>query len=189
MFRWCWGLLALACGVAASEWPAKLGEPAPDVALRDRAGTEVRLSDYRHKKQVVLLAGRGPMATAAIEDTVVLFLAGADPATILVDSSGIIRRVHSGQALTGAALADFVESWQWGRTVYTSACARCHGEEGDNNICLDVKPLIGIGRRLSEAQIRERLRPGEINDRELLVRGQIFSRQDVKAVIAYVAGL
>ena len=66
---------------------------------------------------------------------------------------------------------------------------RLHRAARVSTICLDVKPLVGIGRRLSEAQIREKLHPGELNDRELLIRGEFYSRPDVEAVIVYVAGL
>lgn len=56
------------------------------------------------------------------------------------------------------------------------------------HICEDVKPLVGIGRRFTEAQIREKLRMAAIND-EYLIRGQMFTKQEVDAVIVYVAGL
>ena len=53
--------LLLALGAAASaQQPAapkthlKVGDPAPDFALRDTAGKEVKLSDFKGKKSVVL---------------------------------------------------------------------------------------------------------------------------------------
>ena len=171
----------------------------------------MRLSVYRQRKHVIVLAqAPGSALTGAVLDdtcrrldalnSVVLFLT-SDPeasrelvenvpaATLLIDPGGVVRRVLPGRALTGSDLAEFVRLWQSGKAVFNTSCARCHGEDGDLEICLDVKPLVGIGKRLSEAQIRDRLRPGEINDREVLIRGQFFSRQDVDAVIAYVAGL
>jgi hypothetical protein len=73
--------------------------------------------------------------------------------------------------------------------VFNATCARQHGEDGDLHTCEDVKPLVGIGRRLTEAQIRERLRIGEVNHRDLMIRGRIYNRMEADAVIAYVAGL
>jgi hypothetical protein len=202
---------ALAACLLWPAWAVKPGEPAPDITARDGRGAEVRLSTYRQKSHIALLAQAAGAAPAqavwddtcrrlAALDTVVLWLPGdgepsrklrdgAPAATFLIDRNGVVRRVLPGRLLTGPDLAGFVELWLTGKAVYNASCARCHGEDGDLNICLDVKPLAGIGRRLTEAQIRERLRPGEINDRELLIRGQTYRRQDVDAVIAYVASL
>jgi len=110
------------------------------------------------------------------------------PATLLVDPGDVVRRILPGRALTGPDLAGFVKLWEFGKTVFNAECARCHGEEGDLHICEDVKPLVGIGRRFTEAQIREKLRMAAIND-EYLIRGQMFTKQEVDAVIVYVAGL
>jgi hypothetical protein len=192
-------------------WAARPGEPAPDLALRDCRGVEVRLSAYRQKKQVAVLV-QAPGASQVPEvldetcrrlealDTVVLFMASdadanreflenVSAATVLIDSGGVVRRVLPGRTLTGPDLANFVKLWLNGKGVFSARCARCHGEDGDSTICLDVKPLVGIGTRMTEAQIRERLHPGELNDRELLIRGEFYSRPDVEAVIVYVAGL
>ena len=206
-----WIVFAAANCALTVAWAVKPGDPAPDLAFRNCRGAEARLSEYRHKKHAVLLAtARGsPLGETAIDDacrrigeleSVVLlvgsdaeanrrFLEGASSATVLIDPDGVVRRLLPGRVLTGSELAEFVRLWTEGKLVFSSACARCHGQDGDNNICLDVKPLVGIGKRLSEAQIRERLRPGEINDRDVLVRGQIFSRREVDAVISFVAGL
>jgi len=202
--------LALAQCALPLSWAVKLGEAAPDVALRDCAGVDVRLSAYREKKSAIIVAEEpgAKLAPALLSntsrelaplDTVVLvlagdaaenrrFLDGDPPATLLVDTSGVIRRVLRGQALTGPDLVAFVKLWQFGKTVFNAECARCHGEDGDSHICEDVKPLVGIGQRLTEAQIREKLRMAPIND-QYLIRGQFFTKQDVDAVIVYVAGL
>jgi hypothetical protein len=207
---WWIGFAAANCALPLA-WAVKPGEPAPDLALRDCRGAEVRLSDYRRKKHAVVLAQAPGVAPAtgvdddacrrlAALDSVALFLPGdaeakrdflgsARSATLLIDSEGVVRRALPGRVLTGPDLAGFVELWLSGKTVFSSACARCHGQDGDSNICLDVKPLAGIGRRLSETEIRERLRPGVVNDKDMLIRGQIFSRQEVDAVIVYIAGL
>lgn len=206
---WIW-FAAAACALPLA-WALQPGAAAPDLALRDRSGNEVRLSAYRQKKHLALLvpAPGIALATAILDDssrrlaaldTVVLLLAGdteasrkllenAPSATVLIDSEGVVRRVLLGRVLTGSDLAEFVGRWQSGKAVFKAACARCHGEDGDLHICEDVKPLAGIGKRLTEVQIRERLRIGEINDREVLIRGQIFNRQEVDVVITYVASL
>jgi cytochrome c553 len=203
--------LALALSVLRPAGAVTPGQAAPDLTLRDCRGAEVRLSGYRHKNPVVVLApapGGAPAAAALEEacrrlaalDTVALVLAPgaegrpallgeAQSATVLVDSTGVVRRVLPGRVLTGADLVGFADVWLAGKAVFDSVCARCHGPDGDSNICLDVKPLKGLGRRLSESEIRDRLRPGVVNDREMIIRGQIFTRQEVDAVIVYIAGL
>jgi len=53
-------LLFVLASVALAKQPAptrthlKLGDTAPDFALRDTAGKEVKLSDFRGKKNVIL---------------------------------------------------------------------------------------------------------------------------------------
>jgi cytochrome oxidase Cu insertion factor (SCO1/SenC/PrrC family) len=53
-------LLFVLASVALAQQPApprthlKLGDTAPDFALRDTAGKEVKLSDFRGKKNVIL---------------------------------------------------------------------------------------------------------------------------------------
>jgi cytochrome c553 len=205
-----WAALALAHCALPLGWAVKLGEAVPDMSLRDCSGAEVRLSAYHQKRQVVVLveAPGAKLAPAVLDetcrdlaarDTVVLLLAGDatenrrlletdPPATLLVDSSGVVRRVLAGRALAGPDLAGFVKLWEFGKTVFNAECARCHGEDGDLHICEDVKPLVGIGRRLTEAQIREKLRMAAIND-QYLIRGQMFTKQEIDAAIVYVAGL
>ena len=48
------GLLAIASAAAAQSAGLKVGEKAPDFALNATNGKEVKLSDYRGKKSVVL---------------------------------------------------------------------------------------------------------------------------------------
>jgi hypothetical protein len=66
------------------------------------------------------------------------------PATLLFDPNSVVRRILPGRALTGPDLTGFVKLWEFGKTVFNTECARCHGEEGDLHICEDVKPLVGI---------------------------------------------
>ena len=58
-----WGAIfafLFALGVRAADQPAmpeptvKIGDVAPDFSLRDQSGKEVKLSDFRGKKNVVL---------------------------------------------------------------------------------------------------------------------------------------
>ena len=206
-----WAAFALAHCALPLGWAVKLGEPAPDIALRDCSGADVRLSAYHEKKHVALLAvGPGTTLAPAVLadtcrgvaalDTVVLllageapetrpFLQGAPPATLLLDPKGVVRRVLLGRTLTGLELAGFVKLWQSGKAVFRGSCARCHGPDGDREDCGDVHSLVGIGRRLSEAEIRERLRIGVINDEYVMIRETFYTRPDVEAIIVYVAGL
>lgn len=171
----------------------------------------MRLADNRQKRVAILLAqAQGGLLTVEVRDdacrqlepldVVVLFLQGntdqdrrlLGPArswTILIDSSGVVRRILAGQVLTGSHLAVFVKVWQEGKGVFEGSCARCHGADGALDICEDVKPLVGIGNRFTAAEIRAKLRIGELNDREVLVRGQFLKRHEVDAVIAYISGL
>ena len=59
--RWCAIFIFLfALSVRAADQPAmpeptvKVGDVAPDFALRDQGGKEVKLSDFRGKKNIVL---------------------------------------------------------------------------------------------------------------------------------------
>src|SRR5579863_9568898 len=146
------GLTVGCCAFAL--WAATVpGEPAPDIAVRDADGASVKLSAYRQKKHVALLTGSSPADWAdtrrrlAALDTVLLFEDGA-AGTMLIDKSGIVRRVVNGRVLSGSELAQFVEVWQSGKAYFLGYCARCHGEDGDNTACVD-KVLTGVGRRLS----------------------------------------
>ena len=209
--RSCWiGFTAVICALPLA-WAEKPGEAVADLVLRDPSGAQVKLSTYRQQKNVALLAlaPGATLAPAVVEDacrrlasldTVVLFLASdgkanrqllenASSATLLIDSDGVLRRMLPGRVLTGADLAGFVKLWLTGRTVFKTACARCHGDEGDSTICWDVKSLVGIGRRLSETEVRARLRPAVLDGRTVLIRSQFFTPHEVDAVIVYVAGL
>jgi len=173
------------------------GEPAPDLVVRDASGTAVRLSDYRQKKHIALLTAQPDRIAGAnwqdtihrlaALDTVVLFHNGP-AATMLIDRAGIVRRMLAGRVLSGADLEEFVWVWQSGKTYFVAYCARCHGEEGDETLCVD-KPLTGVSQRMSPAQIRESLRIGEVNDREVLIRGEMIKRFQLDAILVYVGSL
>ena len=208
--RTCCIALALAHCALPVGWAVKLGESVPDAAVRDCSGAELRLSPYQRQKNAVILAEAADFVLSpsvlsetcrdlAALDTLVFRLSGDaaeirrflgtdPPATLLVDPLNMVRRLLPGRALTGPDLARFVKVWQFGRIVFNAECARCHGEDGAMGTCEDVKPLVGIGRRLTEAQIRERLRMAPVND-QYLIRSQFFTKEEVDSVIVYVAGL
>jgi cytochrome c553 len=203
--------LAVANVVLPLAWAAKLGETAPDLTLKNSSGAQVELSAYRLKRHAVLLAQPSGVRLNAAKidetcrrlaalDTVVLFLVSdteagrrfldrATSATVLIDDRGTVRQILPGRVLMGPELVSFVETWQSGKTIYDATCARCHGPDGDSTLCEGIKPLVGIGQRLTEAQIRDRMRPGELSSDQVLIRDQILSRQELQAVIAYISGL
>lgn len=47
-------LFVLTVASAAAGGPLRVGQPAPDFTLKDQNGRDVRLSDFRGKKTVVL---------------------------------------------------------------------------------------------------------------------------------------
>jgi cytochrome c553 len=193
--RFLMGVAAVCCAFAL-EAPMVPGEPAPDVVVRDASGTAVRLSTYRQKKHVALLAvppGRAAADWADTErrlaalDTVALFESGP-AATVLIDPAGVVRRILTGRVLSGAELGHFVELWQSGKRSFAAYCARCHGEEGDSTLCVD-NALTGVGQRLSPEEIRAKLNIGELNDRQVLIREMRIPRDELEGIIVYVKSL
>ncbi len=208
------GLLAgFAWLSAAAVPPLRLGAPAPDWTVQSVAGNKAPLSRCLrdHKRDTVLLAPRPgqwiprPDLEAAARrlgelgvDLLVIppqpepgrpGLEPIAPATVLVDSGGVVRRIEPGRLLAGKELEEFAGQWRLGREVFLSACARCHGDDGSLEICGDVKPLTGIGNRLTPAQIYERMRVGELGHDDVLVRGRFHKRKEIEAVVVFVRGL
>jgi mono/diheme cytochrome c family protein len=101
----------------------------------------------------------------------------------------VVRRIETGKLPAGGELEQFLDQWRLGRDVFLSACARCHGDDGSLEICGDVKPLTGIGNRLTPAQVYERLRPGDLGRGQVLIRGRFHQRREVEAVVVFVRGL
>jgi hypothetical protein len=198
---------------AAADPPVRLGVPAPDWAVETADGKPASLFSHlrQHKRDAVLLVPRAGEAIPrqdierarkelAERDADVLVapsrsdagrpgLDSAAPATLLIDSGGIVRRIEPGRLLNGKDLEDFLDQWRLGRGVFLSACARCHGDDGSLEVCGDVKPLTGIGNRLTPAQVYERLRVGELSQHEVLVRGRFHKRAEIEAVVVFVRGL
>lgn len=198
---------------AAGDPPVRLGAPAPDWAVETADGRPGSLPSFvrQHKRDAVLLVPRAGEAIPrqdierarkklAERDADLLAAPSrpdaerpgfdpTSPATLLVDSGGIVRRIETGRILNGKDLEDFLDQWRLGRGVFLSACARCHGADGSLEVCGDVKPLAGIGNRLTPAQVYERLRVGELSQHEVLVRGRFHKRPEIEAVIVFVRGL
>ncbi len=205
-------MAALLFVVSAVEVPLlRLGAPAPDWTVETASGKPASLSLRlrQHKRDAVLLVPRagGAIPRQDIErarkqlaerDADLLVVppnpaAGRPdpiaPATLLVDSGGVVRRIEPGRLLNGMDLEEFLDQWRLGRGVFLSACARCHGDDGSLEVCGDVKPLTGIGNRLTPAQVYERLRVGELSQHEVLVRGRFHKRPEIEAVVVFVRGL
>jgi len=81
------------------------------------------------------------------------------------------------------------DEWELGRATYLSRCARCHGEDGSDTTYPEIRPLEGIGRRLTREQIRARLHSKAAGPKLVLIRGETFTAEEVEALISYVAEL
>ncbi|MCS7043492.1 MAG: hypothetical protein NZR01_11940 [Bryobacteraceae bacterium] len=195
--------------LAVAQPPARLGAPAPDWTVETAGGERIKLSHRlrERKRDAVVLAPReGELPPrAALEESAgrlgerdadLLVLPpgeaaeGVDrPAVLLVDAGAVLRRIENGRLPAGKDLGEFIDEWRLGRDVFLTACARCHGDDGSLQICGDVKPLTGIGNRLTAAQVYERLRPGVLGENDVLIRGRFHKRKEVEAVVVFVRGL
>lgn len=206
-------IIVAAAFAGAAQFPVRLGAPAPDWQAMAPSEQSVSLSRHirQHKRETVILAPRqGETVPGAVVEDAAKRLAARDadllvvppkpgapregieplaPATVLVDSGGVVRRIEPGRLLEGKDLEEFVDQWRLGREVFLVSCARCHGDDGSLEICGDVKPLTGIGNRLSPAQVYERLRVGELGELDVLIRGRFHKRKEVEAVVVFVRGL
>lgn len=208
--------IVLACAVAAlvdPDLPVRLGAPAPDWAVEAAAGRPGALSRHvRHYKRdaALLVAKPGeslPMATLKeaaaalaqlnIDLLTVPPLPGRDrpglepiaPATLLVDAGGVVRRIEPGRLLRGKVLQEFIGQWREGREAFFASCARCHEDDGSLESCEDVKPLVGIGNRLTPAQVYERLRAGKLSETDVLIGSRFYKRKEVEELVVFVRGL
>lgn len=122
-WRWIWSVVPVLLAAGAAGPPLRLGAPAPDWAVETPAGKGASLMDCvrRQKRETVLLApGAGEAIPKADLEKAAARLAesGADllavppqpepgrpgldsiaPATLLVDASGVIRRLEPGRLL------------------------------------------------------------------------------------------
>ncbi len=110
----------------------------------------------------------------------------AGGAVVLVDEAGVVRAVAP-QATDPAAL---VSRWKAGKVLFESACARCHTEDGaEEYYSFNIKKLAGIGNRLTPAEILERTNPVPMGLNHYSIRAFLYTKEEVDALIAYVAGL
>lgn len=204
---------ALVALCAAADFPVQLGAPVPDWRVETASGKPGSLAPHlrQSRRETVVLAPRaGESLSRALLQAAAARLAARDvdllivppqpgqdrrgleslaPATLLVDSGSVVRRIEPGLLLDSGKLEEFVEQWRLGREVFLVSCARCHGDDGALQSCEDVKPLAGIGNRLTPAQVYERLRVGELGELDVLIRGRFHKRKEVEAVVVFVRGL
>lgn len=107
------------------------------------------------------------------------------PAFLLVDKSGVLRRVvHKVKSpLSADELIDEVQYWLDGMATYKSQCARCHGEDGRDTTYPGTKSLAGIGNRHTESEILEMTQLAGFVDLSYL------SERAKKALASFLAGL
>jgi hypothetical protein len=204
-----WGLAFLHISLLHAS-NLKLGSRAPELTATDCDGRNVRLSGYHGRQAVVLLerargapwdqhARSAACGNGGDSNAVVLFstgavmpMASAAPGELraaLIDAGGVVRRVGTGQFPNASSVAGFFKLWRDGQETFEAFCVRCHGQDGTLNLCEGVKPLAGIGGRLTPEEIRTRMRIGELNQDEVLIRDQFIKRRDVDALIVYICGL
>jgi cytochrome c553 len=98
---------------------------------------------------------------------------------VLIDQQRKIRRI----VRKSDTFAGDLKAWHEGKAIYDAQCARCHGADGADTSYPGTKPLAGIGRRMSEAEILEStLRTGVVDLSAL-------DEQQRRAISIYVAGL
>lgn len=91
----------------------------------------------------------------------VLAKAAAGATALLIDGGRIVARIPAERF---AAYGPELAAWAEGRLIYEAQCARCHGPEGDATHFEGIKPVKGIGKRISRTEIVERtVRSGNVD--------------------------
>jgi hypothetical protein len=211
-------LLAAVVSATAAEpeekrTPLPLGERVPDFTLPDGAGRLRQLRDLTGGKLAVLLFTGGSAPRENLSDaatkleplgSVLVTVATASPrfptlydgggavtrrfttrppTAFLIDGDGILRGFTD--ASSPDAVVSLVEQWTAGRRAFLSACIRCHEDESYPRL----KALHGIGNRLTQEQILERMFPVPLGQEHISIRSHVFRRGEVDALLRYVAGL
>ena len=109
------------------------------------------------------------------------------PRIVITDSRGAVRRVL--QVSSAEDVLRIIGAIRDGRETYRFACARCHGEDGNDDSYAYIRKLGGIGARLTADQIAARLHPLPMGGSGFAVRGYMLTRERLDALVAYVAGL
>ena len=186
-------LLLLTFLLAAAQ--LRLGEPVPEIPVSDTERSRISLSAFTGKQPVLILASCARQTIRQASGAAVLRLEMPDPAlgraVLLVDKQGVLRRIERfpGVEPAPADLVRIIERWLAGKSSFETACARCHGDDGSSTDYPFIKKLTGIGNRLTEDQIRDRLHPLPMRSEQYSVRSHLFRSDELSALIAYVAGL
>lgn len=89
--------------------------------------------------------------------------------------------------MSAGALSE--ESAAPGEKLYNVACARCHGVDGADTSYPGIRRLDGIGKRLTNAEIRLRMKPLKTGEDEFLVRNYTMKGAELGALVEFVSRL
>lgn len=179
VFAFCSLLLALN---AEQLTAPELGRKAPDYPVTAPGGNQIRLSEALNGAKLFLVffdAREAPQDLPKIDRITTSRGAPKGIAAVLVDGDRVVRRIFR----SGSDIAAGLESWEIGRQIYDSQCARCHGADGADTSYPNTKPLAGLGRKHSEEKIVELTEATGVVDMSRL------SEADRRGLGAYVAGL
>ncbi len=160
-----------------------------------RAAAEVTQSVTDMRSRGRFAGGMSAMIDPSSEDVRrgYLWKAANGVIVFLIDQSRALRRVSyipaAASDSAGRRLLEMFESFQRGKLVYESACARCHGADGKHDEYAHIKTLGGIGNRLTPRELTERVRPVPLGSETFSVRTSVLSRKDLDSLVLYVAGL
>jgi mono/diheme cytochrome c family protein len=181
-------VLSLGYSQALRESPLelKLGAPAPAWLGKPEAGKMTVLlisssAPCASEQTRLNLDKRGAALRCVVEKTPAM-----SGAVILLDAAGVVRAVAPARTDPAALF----ERWRMGKALFEQACARCHTEDGaDEFYSYNIKRLRGIGNRLSHAEILERTNPVPMGPNQFSIRAFLYSKEELDALITYVAGL
>lgn len=105
-----------------------------------------------------------------------------------IDGRGHVWRTTLGRPIV-SQFVNWVRQLCEGEASYATACARCHGADGGDRSYPYIKPLPGLGTRLSREQIHQRLNPLVLRPGEISIRGYLFRPAEVEALVLYISGL
>jgi hypothetical protein len=186
-------LAALVAAALLAGAPLKLGEPAPEVELLDRAARS--LAELRGRRVVALaeqcqLAGLEAAEAKLRERGVELARARLprDQGFWLVDENGLLRAAEPAPE-TADRIVAFLEEWELGKKSFEWGCANCHGKDGRDTTHYGIKSLAGVGNRMSREELRRTLNATMIAPGRYSIRCFHYSERELKALVTYVFGL